>query len=276
MPSIGKNGQAGNLVTARYFQSKHTGPKPLLIILPLWGVDTLPSTELARHVTRNGGGSINVLQLHGHHRLFDMEKTALAWTPDEFLSLIDEMANRITNTVIDIRRIVDWAETQPGIDRHRIALVGFSLSAMVASLALSNEPRLGAGVLVMGSASPHESFATCGGAAGEMREMVTTRFGWSDDQYRSMIKDPLARVDPARFAGRVDPRRILIIEAGKDTCLPASARRQLWEAMGRPERIVYQYDHRMSFLAMTVLGGRSLQKEALRFLRKVFDLNEAG
>lgn len=270
MPSIGNNGQPGNLVTARYFQSKQAGPKPLVIILPLWGVDALPSDELARHVTRQGAGTVNVLRLHGSYRLFDMERTALAWTPEEFLSLMDEMADRITNTVIDIRRIVDWAETQPDIDRRKIAITGFSLSAMVASVALSNEPRLSAGVLVMGSASPHESFATCGGAAGQMREMVTTRFNWSDDQYKNKIKGPLATVDPARFPGRVDPRHILIIEAGDDTCLPASARRQLWEAMGRPARIVYQYDHRTAFLAMTLLGGGILQEEAFDFLKKVF------
>jgi dienelactone hydrolase len=273
MKSIGRNGQAGDLVTARYFQSRRAGPKPLIIVLPLWGVDPLPSTAMSRYLTDEGEGSVHVLQLHGHYRLFDMERTALAWAPQEFMSLMDEMAHRIVNTVIDIRRIVDWAETRPEIDRRRIALNGFSLSAMVASVALSNEPRLSGGILAMGGASPHISFAACGGAAGQMREMITTRFKWSDDHYRKVIKTPLSRVDPARFGGRVDPRHILIFEAGDDTCIPESARRTLWEAMGRPERIVYPYDHRTAFLAMTILGGRNLQKDAYQFLAKLYGLD---
>lgn len=276
MKSIGNNGQPGNYLSALYFQSKQAGPKPLVIILPIWGVNSFPSSALSRHIRRAGGGAVNVLELLGESRLFNMEKTALAPTPDSFLSLMDEMAHRIANMVIDIRRIVDWAETQPDIDRDRIGIVGFSLGAMVASVAVSNEPRLDAGILVMGSASPHDSFTTCGGAAGQMREMVSNRFKWTRDQYRNAIKGPLAKVDPARFPGRVDPRNILIIEAGEDTCLPATARQQLWEVMGRPERIVYAYDHRATFYAMSFLGGGSLQKEAFKFLKKVFGMTPGG
>lgn len=272
MKSIGNNGQPGNYLSALYFQSKQAGPKPLVIILPIWGVDSYPSSELSRHIKRAGGGAVNVLELFGENRLFNMEKTALAPTPGAFLSLMDEMAHRIANMVIDIRRIVDWAETQPDIDRDRIGIVGFSLGAMVASVAVSNEPRLNAGILVMGSTSPHDSFTACGGAAGQMRKMVSKRFKWTRDQYRNAIKGPLSTVDPARFPGRVDPRNILIIEAGKDTCLPASARQELWEVMGRPERIIYAYDHRATFYAMSFLGGRSLQIEAFKFLSNLWRL----
>ena len=65
-----------------------------------------------------------------------------------------------------------------------------------------------------------------------------------------------------------DPSRVLIIEAGADTCVPESARDRLWHAMGRPERIAYSYDHRMAFLAMTFLGGHNLQRQVYRFLNR--------
>ena len=35
-----------------------------------------------------------------------------------------------------------------------------------------------------------------------------------------------------RFAGIVDPRRVLIIEAAADTCMPQASRERLWQAMG--------------------------------------------
>ena len=272
LSSSGQNGQVANLVTARYYQTKQPGRKPLVIILPIWGVHTLPSDALTREITLKGGGAVNVLQIHGNRMLFDMRRVAYSATPEIFVAHLNEMADRVISTVIDIRRLVDWAETRPEIDPDRIALAGFSLGAMVASIALSNEPRLNAGILVLGSSNPQEAFATCGGSAGQMRELIIKRFKWSLDQYRRGLKQPLARIDPARFAGRVDSRRILIVEAGEDSCLSQASRRKFWEAMGRPERIVYQYDHRATFLAMTFLGGGNLQKEAFQFLRKVFRL----
>ena len=80
----------------------------------------------------------------------------------------------------------------------------------------------------------------------------------------------MARINPARFAGMVGPRRVLIIEAAEDTCMPQAARERLWQAMGRPERIAYVYDHKMSFLAMTFLGGNNLQQQICRFLDSRF------
>jgi hypothetical protein len=68
----------------------------------------------------------------------------------------------------------------------------------------------------------------------------------------------------------VDPRRVLIIEAAADTCVPRTSRERLWRAMGRPERIAYLYDHRVAFLAMTFLGGNNLQQQIYRFLDRRF------
>jgi len=273
LASSGQNGQPANLVTARYYQSRLPGRKPLVIILPLWGVHTLPSNEMSEEITVAGEGAINVLQVHGERMLFDLANIAYAPTPEIFSALISEMADRVVTMVVDIRRLVDWAETRPEIDPDRIGLVGFSMGAMVASLALANEPRLHAGVLVAGSARPDEAFATCSGTAGKMRKMITERFNWSTARFRKSLERPLSRIDPARFAGRVDPRGVLIIEAGDDSCLTRKSRREFWEAMGRPERIVYHYDHRTTFMAMTFLGGGNLQEEAFRFLSKVFGIN---
>jgi hypothetical protein len=39
-PSVGENGQDGNLVTVRYSRSKSKSAKPLVIVLPIWGIHT--------------------------------------------------------------------------------------------------------------------------------------------------------------------------------------------------------------------------------------------
>jgi len=61
-------------------------------------------------------------------------------------------------------------------------------------------------------------------------------------------------VEPLRFAGNIDPAGVLFIDAGEDACIPKDARDELWEAMGRPERVTLGYSHRNSFLTMTFIG----------------------
>jgi dienelactone hydrolase len=264
-PSAGENGQAGNLVTARYYRSKSKGAKPLVIVLPIWGIDTYPSNTISAGL-RKHGGNINVLQIDGERPLLDWDAVGEIRTEAEFRKLLDQLIGRFVSTVIDIRRVVDWAETQTDVDPQRIALIGFSMGALVASVAMANEPRLAAGILVMGGADPQDILAACDHEIGRGREHVLEQLDWSLDKYRNELAKALTRVNPARFAGMVNPRRVLIIEAAADTCMPPSARERLWRAMGRPERIAYLYDHRMAFLAMTFLGGNNLQQQIYRFL----------
>ena len=266
MPSSGATGQDPAPVTARYFQGKVGGAKPLVIVLPVWGVSAYPSETIAASLRKQEEGAINVLQVDGDHMLFDWGALGDARSEAEFHRLLALMVQRFIDMVIDVRRLVDWAEVRAEVDAQRIALVGFSMSAIVGGIALSNEPRIAAGVLVVGGADLHEILAACNGRIRRTRERILERFGWSIDDFKEELKAPLAAINPVRFAGRLDPDRVLLIEAAEDTCIPESARERFWQAMGRPERISYQYDHRATFLAMTFLGGYDLQRQIHQFL----------
>jgi dienelactone hydrolase len=268
-PSAGENGQTGNLVTARYYRSKSKGAKPLVIVLPIWGIHNYPSNTISAGL-RKHGGNINVLQIDGERPLLDWDAVGDTRTEPEFFKLLDQLIGRFVSTVIDIRRVVDWAETQTDVDSQRIALIGFSMGALVASVAMANEPRLAAGVLVMGGADPHAILAACDHEIARGRKHVLKHLDWSLDKYREELAKALARINPARFAGMVDPRRVLIIEAAEDTCMPQTSRERLWHAMGRPERMAYLYDHRVAFFAMSFLGGNDLQQQIYRFLDRRF------
>ena len=266
MPSVGENGQPGNLVTARYYQGKRARGRPLVIVLPIWGFHDYPSETIARGLRERSGGAINVLQVLADQPVFDWQAISDVSSEAAFFGRIDQMVDRFVATVTDIRRLVDWAESRPEVDPGRIALIGFSISAVVASVTVAHEPRLAAGILVMGGADPHEILASCDLEIGDARERVLEQLDWSVERFRSELRRELAGINPARFAGMADPRRVLIIEAGADRCMPQSARDRLWNALGRPERIAYRYGHRMAFLAMTFLGGHNLQRQVYRFL----------
>ena len=266
MPSSGAAGTDRAPITARYDEGKAIGAKPLVIVLPVWGVSAYPSETIAASLRKQGEGAINVLQVDGDSMLFDWAAMGDARSEAEFHRLLALMVERFVDMVIDIRRLVDWAHTRPEVDTQRIALIGFCMSAIVGSVALTNDPRIDAGVLVVGGADLHEVLASCNGRIRRTRERLLERFDWSVEDYKEQLKAPLAAINPARFAGRLDPDRVLVIEAAADSCIPASARERFWQAMGRPERVSYQYDHRMTFLAMTFLGGYDLQRQVHRFL----------
>jgi dienelactone hydrolase len=253
-------------IKARYDEGKAAGAKPLVVVLPVWGVSAYPSETIAASLRAQGDGAINVLQVDGDRMLFDWATMADAPSEAEFHRRLALMVERFVDAVIDIRRLIDWAYTRPEIDTQRIALIGFSMSAIVGSVALTNDPRINAGVLVVGGADLHEVLASCNGRIRRTRERILDRFGWSIEDYKEQLRVPLAPINPARFAGRLDPDRVLIIEAAADTCIPQSARERFWDAMGRPERIAYEYGHRATFLAMTFLGGYDLQRQIHRFL----------
>jgi dienelactone hydrolase len=155
---------------------------------------------------------------------------------------------------------------RPDTDPRRIGIVGCSIGAIVASLAVGQDPRLSAGVFVMGGAHLDEIFASCYGDEAEVREMARARFGWDTGAFQQAVKGPLAAVDPVRTAGNIDPAGVLYIDAGRDSCIPRSARDELWEAMGRPERVTLGYDHKKSFLTMTFLGFDRTTERIVNFL----------
>jgi dienelactone hydrolase len=183
-----------------------------------------------------------------------------ARTEEEFHALLALMVERFIDTVSDVRRLVDWADTRPEIDSQRIALIGFSMSALVGIIVMATEPRIDAGVLVLGGADLQEILAVCNGRIRQTRENLLKRFGWSLEQFKEELKGPLAVINPAR---------VLVIEAAADSCIPKPARERFWQALGRPERVSYQYDHRMTFLAMTFLGGNNMQSQIYQFLDRV-------
>lgn len=268
LPSVGDNGEPTNLVTVTYYQSKKAGTKSLVILLPVWGIHTYPSYTMTGHILKHSGGEFNVLRVEGDYQLIDWERLRSSSDEAAFKAGVANSAERVRNTVIDIRRLTDWAEQQPEINAHRIALTGFSISAFVAALALQAEPRFAAGVVAMGAANPALVVANCAGTEVEVKEVLLERFGWTSEYYQSVVHQYFWKLDPKLYLGRVDASRILMIDALYDECMPRSARDALWEVLGRPERVTLKYKHKMAFLSMTPLGFNYMRHKIYHFLEQ--------
>lgn len=112
---------------------------------------------------------MHVLRVLGERHIIDWEALGEGKTKEEFLSTMARMVQRQVTNIIDVSRLVDWAESRDEIDAGRIGLIGFSRSAIVGGLMAINEPRFTAVVLVMGGARPHRILAVCkSGDAGQL------------------------------------------------------------------------------------------------------------
>jgi dienelactone hydrolase len=269
-PSIGDNAQPGDLVAVDYHRSKLPGSHPVVIILPIWGRQTYPSNAVTRTLRKRSDGRMHVLNVLGPEFLIDWPRLAAIDDEDEFVDTWIEGADREVTTVIDIRRLIDWAEARPEIDARRTGLIGFSHGAMLAPTIAVQEPRITALVLVMGGAHPHEVIAKCVGARTEgVQDHARDTFGWSKDEMTDYLEPIYGPIDAANYPDRVDPARVLIFDAGRDECVPQSARDALWEAMGRPERYTIDRKHRRSFYTMTPLRLNWMRHRIWRFYREL-------
>ena len=262
-PSVGKNGQADDMVTVRYYEDPTGGPKPLVVVLPIWGSFTYPSAIVTGDLL--GRGRVNVMRVLGAEKVIDWTALAEAPDPAAFRVEVQHMVERVRTSVIDLRRLLDWAETRPLIDATRIAMVGFSQSTLQVEAVMASDVRLAAAVLVMGVAHPHRIVATCSGWPAIVRNAVLPRFGWTSEELADNLAPLMRSIDVAHLGSRLDSERLLIFDAEYDHCVPRDAREALWNATGRPARVSILSNHVGSFLAMTFLGGNHIRHRIVDF-----------
>jgi dienelactone hydrolase len=269
--SSGHNGHPLNIVEGLYFKSRAPGPKKLVVVMPIWGTSTYPPDKISHGYARHAGKDTNVIWIYGTAPLFPWVALRTVPTEAEFMAMGRDSAERYRATVVDMRRLIDWAVTRPEIDSSRIAFVGFSMSALVTATLLGNDSRIDAAVLMMGAAHYADVFATCGDRAAEVRDHAMKDFGWTLDQYREFFASLFDRADPTKYAGHYDPDKILMIDTMYDDCMPESARAALWEVTGRPERITLLYHHRTAFYSLTPLGLNFTRRKIYHFLDKALE-----
>jgi dienelactone hydrolase len=270
--SFGDNGQPENRMTAKYFLARGSDPGPLVVILPIWGRDGIyPVRKLSKVLRRRSGGSTHVMVLEGPNRLVDVDAMASAPEPEAFRDEAVEIADRCRVTLIDLQRLMDWIEGRPEVDQDRVAIVGFSIGAIFGADLFLLDRRIDFAVIAMGGTGLATILSSDPHRLAPAREQAMSEFGWSIERYETEMNEVFGFLDAPRLAGRQDPERVLLIEAGRDDRIPPDGRDALWEALGRPERILLDYTHRNAFLTMTVLGGNYTTDRIYGFLSNALE-----
>lgn len=63
---------------------------------------------------------------------------------------VSDVVQAMSQSASDVSTVADWLSARPDVDAHRLGVVGISLGAIVAHLAMGQDARLNAGVAIEG------------------------------------------------------------------------------------------------------------------------------
>ncbi len=138
----------------------------------------------------------------------------------------------LIQTVIDLRRGLDYLETRKEIDPKRIGYIGASMGGILGSMFAGVDERVQAPVLLV--------------AGGNWRILMerSTLSMWRDasKQNAQLMEQALQAmdvVDPVHWVGRISPRPVLFINGDADDVVPVDSNKALQNAAREPKTIVW-------------------------------------
>lgn len=138
----------------------------------------------------------------------------------------------LIQTVIDLRRGVDYLQTRKEIDPDRIGYIGASMGGIIGSMFAGVDERVKAPVLLV--------------AGGDWKILMekSTLSMWRDaakntPQQMAEALRVMDVVDPVNWVGRIAPRPVLFINGDADEVVPVESNRALHNAAGEPKKIVW-------------------------------------
>jgi len=192
-----------------------SGKPPYPAIIYLHGLGDSKSSdyiELGTAIFTAGGFAVLTIdiQYHGERRRewarFDLKGERRYTTRDA-----------IVQTVIDLRRGIDFLESEEAIDSGRIGFLGISLGGIIGSIFAGLDERVKAPILTLAGGGLRWSFGF-GSLSGEMRDYLNV-------------------IEPLNFIAKVSPRPLLMINATKDEVIPRISAEMLYRRAGRPKEI---------------------------------------
>ena len=251
--------------------------KPPLVVLAHGVGDTsaTPCHLLAGALADNGIASF-VLYMPVHSRRLPEEMKA------RFYRLsIQEWLDFYRVSVVNIRQVLDWAETRPELDADRMGVAGISFGGYVSAIALGVDSRLKSGAILL----------ACGNQEKLAWTSTTRRFGkWdvSEEYYTEAQKNYLSYVDdvasrgfdnvpplrpsypfdPYTFSSTIKDKQVLMVNAKWDAYFPREAALDFWQACGRPKQVWLPAGHASAWLYYPIIRRHVVELFRESFMAK--------
>jgi hypothetical protein len=183
---------------------------------------------------------------------------ALALRPDPNIkdgTIAEHLVATMTQSVMDVRRTVDWIETRPEFDKSRVGIVGISLGAIVASYSYGVDQRFGPCAFMLGGADLAHILWNSTIVVPERDTM--RRQGYTEERLAEM----LAAIEPLRVLPGRTPEPAFVIGAKHDTIIPPEDTQKLIDALPGAKTLWIDTGH---------YGGIFVQKRLGRLVSQFF------
>jgi pimeloyl-ACP methyl ester carboxylesterase len=230
-------------ITFEYYEQVAGERAPVVLVLPILNGQKNVVRPFASHFAHNGYNVVIVDTLQRKSLLED---------------ILDPEA-AIRRTAVRHRRVLDWVDTVPKIDRDRIAVFGASLGGFNALFLTATDTRVKASALalVAGDLPYVLSYSSEGriidAADGAMETLQTDQEGLRQFLQEHIVSDPLS------LARYIDPEQVLLVLAKFDDAVHYEKQIELQEAMGQPESITLPTGHVTTAAYLFYLRSRVLE-----------------
>lgn len=226
-------------------------PAPTILVLPIFGGGYEVSRLFAPYFAEKGFVAFIVHRQKRYRTFDDLEK-------------IDSVLRQM---VLDHRKVLDWLETRPELDATRIGSFGVSMGGIKNALLTSLDSRIKASVLALtGGDLPYILAYSEEPGIVTRRKKMSTKYEITQEQLHERLK-AVIECDPLNYAEYADARRVLLIRALFDKCIPPHSTHCLREKMGNPEIVTVAAGHYSAIIYVPYIRRR-----ALSFFRKKLDL----
>ena len=238
-----------------YVQKEETKKAPCLIILPPTGGKRDFIKTYADDYAKKGFTIMAFMRREG---FFKPEQTL------EYNVMLFRQA------VIDVRRAIDYFETRMDADSKRIAVMGVSLGGIITALAAEADPRIKAYATIVSSAYLERILETSGyDVVKKFRKTIKTRNKIENEEMAEYAAQILKQVDPATYADRIDPARILMINGYTDNIIKYDLAKATWKIYGKPKMFVTPFGH-----YLTIGGTDYTFRKTYEHFLEVLELEE--
>lgn len=242
-PSSGNSiHQRNNFIKGTLYLPTAIRTSDFFIVLPGAGED-LSAALIARSLALSG---FRLIRVHsGYKPMTPAIIAKMKEAPDAFSALeagIGFYVQASRQQIIDLLRLNDYLEKE--YRPRAIHVIGTSLGGITASLLDAVDPRVISLMTIMSSANVADILMESQmKEIQSMREVLLGKFNVSADDARRMLEEKLRPVEPATYAHRLNPARILMVNGFTDSIIPYSAARKTWKQYEKPEMITLSKGH---------------------------------
>ena len=269
--------EENNTVRGEYFRPPGANNVPLAILVHGMGdYGAIPCKFLARTLVKRGIACFVLYQIFHSCRISQVVKNRL------YELTAEEWFESYQVSVIDVRQVIDWANSIPEINKEQIATVGISFGGFISAITMGIDERVKAGV-----------FVVSGGNAAKIAWKGSRRYmknySYTEDEYNntnSQYMQFLAEVaekglenvtpvkenfltDPLTYAPLLRQRPVLMINALWDEAIPKEATVDFWQACDKPPIAWFPANHAGIWLWYPLIS-----RKILRFLNANFGTPE--